>query len=145
MDALRHVPERKEAALDEDRFSQISSGTDLLSHPRWKAVPSALAGLTSGFGMGPGVTPPLWAPKQYSVVLIGLGTHFSLRTNNERRHLQPSPRPISTGQLNALLRFHLRPINPVFWLGALPGYPVGNLILESASHLDAFSAYPFRT
>jgi len=33
----------------------------------------------------------------------------------------------------------------VFWLGALPGYPVGDLILEPASHLDAFSAYPFRT
>jgi len=24
-----------------------------------------------------------------------------------------SPRPISTGQLHALLRFHVRPINPV--------------------------------
>jgi len=32
-----------------------------------------------------------------------------------------SPRPISTGQLHALLRFHFRPINPVFSLGALPG------------------------
>jgi hypothetical protein len=28
---------------------------------------------------------------------------------------------------------------------ALPGYPVGGLILGGASHLDAFSAYPFRT
>jgi len=32
-----------------------------------------------------------------------------------------SPRPISTGQLHTLLYFHLRPINPVFSLGALPG------------------------
>ncbi len=30
-------------------------------------------------------------------------------------------RPSSTGQLHASQRFHLRPINPVVWLGALPG------------------------
>ena len=36
------------------------SGGVLLSHLVSKAVPSALEGLTSGFGMGPGVTlPPL--------------------------------------------------------------------------------------
>ncbi len=37
-------------------------GCDLLSHPLAGAVPSALAGLTSGFGMGPGVSPPVWQP-----------------------------------------------------------------------------------
>ena len=57
----------------------------------------------------------------FSCLITALGSDFSPTTNNERRHLLPSPRPISTGQLNALLRFHLRPINPVFWLGALPG------------------------
>ena len=30
-----------------------SLGGDLLSHPASRAVPSALEGLTSGFGMGP--------------------------------------------------------------------------------------------
>ena len=34
---------------------------------------------------------------------------------------------------------------PAGLAGALPGYPVGDLILESASRLDAFSAYPNRT
>ena len=34
---------------------------------------------------------------------------------------------------------------PGYLPGALPGYPVGELILEWASCLDAFSAYPFRT
>ena len=34
-------------------------GGVLLSHTRGGAVPSALAGLASGFGMGPGVSPPL--------------------------------------------------------------------------------------
>jgi hypothetical protein len=33
--------------------------SDLLSHTVARAVPSALEGLTSGFGMDPGVPPPL--------------------------------------------------------------------------------------
>ena len=37
-------------------------GDDLLSHPVARAVPSALAGLTAVFGMGTGVSPPLWSP-----------------------------------------------------------------------------------
>src|SRR6476646_9259282 len=56
----------------------------------------------------------------------------------------PSPRPISTGRLNTLLCVHLRPINVVVYHGPYLVDPVGNLILERASHLDAFSAYPFR-
>ena len=34
-------------------------GGDLLSHTLTSAVPSALEGLASWFGMGPGVPPPL--------------------------------------------------------------------------------------
>ena len=56
-----------------------------------------------------------------------------------------SPRPISTSQLHTLLCFHLWPINPVVYLGALTHKGVGDLILEQASRLDAFSGYPFRT
>ncbi len=56
-----------------------------------------------------------------------------------------SPRPISTGQLHTLRCFHFRPINPVVLLGALTHGGVGDLILERASRLDAFSGYPFRT
>ena len=37
-------------------------GNDLLSHSVTRAVPSALEGLTSVFGMGTGVTPPPWSP-----------------------------------------------------------------------------------
>src|SRR3954462_8576144 len=40
-------------------------GGDLLSHPVPRAVPSALTGLASGFGMEPGVSPSLWPPKHY--------------------------------------------------------------------------------
>ena len=37
----------------------ITSGSDLLSHAVSRGVPSALEGLTSVFGMGTGVTPPI--------------------------------------------------------------------------------------
>jgi hypothetical protein len=37
----------------------VERGGVLLSHQVPLAVPSALAGLASGFGMGPGVSPPL--------------------------------------------------------------------------------------
>ena len=40
-------------------FSKGCSGGVLLSHEASLAVPSALTGLTSGFGMGPGVSPSL--------------------------------------------------------------------------------------
>ena len=58
---------------------------------------------------------------------------------------EASPRTISTGQLHALLHFHFRPINPVIYWGPYQVNPVGVLILERASRLDAFSGYPYRT
>ena len=55
-------------------------------------------------------------------------------------------RPISTGQLNTLLRLHTQPINVVVYNGPLGvAYAQGYLILKEASRLDAFSGYPFRT
>ena len=44
------------------RGVQLIPGNDLLSHPPTRAVPSAVAGLTSVFGMGTGVTLLLWPP-----------------------------------------------------------------------------------
>ena len=41
---------------------ELIPGSDLLSHPPARAVPSAVAGLTSVFGMGTGVTLLLWPP-----------------------------------------------------------------------------------
>jgi hypothetical protein len=147
-----------------------SLGGDLLSHPVSRAVPSALEGLTSGFGMGPGVTPPLWPPKQVVPppcsrvesafrrfrhwrprrrTLCPRARAFLRRIpdelDSEREHRKSSPRPISTGRLNALPRLHLRPINLVVCEGPYLVDPVGDLILGQASHLDAFSAYPCRT
>ena len=56
-------------------------------------------------------------------------------------------RPISTGKLHALLRFHLPPIKVVVF--DRPSYAaeaaLGDLISGRASCLDAFSNYLFRT
>ena len=43
----------------------VMCGGVLLSREASLAVPSALRGLTSGFGMGPGVSPSLWPPQLY--------------------------------------------------------------------------------
>ena len=47
------------------RLAEVVSGDVLLSHAVARAVPSALRGLASGFGMGPGVSLSLWSPKRY--------------------------------------------------------------------------------
>ena len=43
-------------------FIKKDAGIELLSHRASSAIPSPLAGLTSVFGMGTGVTPPLLTP-----------------------------------------------------------------------------------
>ena len=45
------------------RGSGIRPGSDLLSHSLTRAVPSALEGLTSEFGMGSGMAPPTLPPE----------------------------------------------------------------------------------
>src|SRR5262249_10093787 len=54
------------------------SGGVLLSQGVSSQVPSALAGLTSVFGMGTGVTPPPWPPKSF--------------LKRERRYRRSTPR-----------------------------------------------------
>lgn len=44
------------------------SGSVLLSRTIPRAVPSALEGLTTGFGMGPGVSLPLWPPENLKTI-----------------------------------------------------------------------------
>ena len=45
------------------RFDQLNPGDDRLSHAVSRAVPWALEGLTTVFGMGTGVSPPVWSPE----------------------------------------------------------------------------------
>src|SRR5690606_17196742 len=147
---------------------QYESGGVLLSHTVSHAVPSALKSLTTGFGMGPGVSPSPKPPndqrttptrgRQTNDSLInnhGLGRVCFLRTTQGREHhttatcqnriVCQATRPISTGQLHTLPRFHTRPINPIVYRGPYTHKGVGELILRKASRLDAFSGYPDRT
>lgn len=55
------------------------------------------------------------------------------------------PRPISTGSLKTLRSLHARPIDLVIHQGSYSLDGMGDLILGSASRLDAFSAYPVPT
>jgi hypothetical protein len=54
-----HMVKEKTRASRDARAPRITPGSDLLSHTPAHAVPSAVAGLTSVFGMGTGVTLPL--------------------------------------------------------------------------------------
>ena len=58
---VRSGPENNSRAGCGRPYCGLSGGV-LFSRGRGVAVPLALAGLTSGFGMGPGVSLSLWPP-----------------------------------------------------------------------------------
>ena len=62
-------------------------GNVLLSHTVTHAVPSALKGLTSVFGMGTGVSPPPWSPRNFLKIRCGLRV-LTLRAKPETRNLK---------------------------------------------------------
>ena len=67
----------------------LNVGGDLLSHTLTSAVPSALEGLASGFGMGPGVP--------HSATTTDNTIHLSWFFFLLNRHTTPPP-PAETGQ-----------------------------------------------
>ena len=99
------------------------------------AVPSALGGLTSGFGMGPGVPPPPWSltNEGHSAVRGGPGGRAlgaaqratgalvapSVRGRAAivRQSMKGRARAISDARLSASPRLHLRPIDLVVYEG----------------------------
>ena len=114
----------------------VWSGGFLLSHTLPRAVPSALEGLTSGFGMGPGVSLPPWPPAQHvtpgrprvkGVLSVCPEQHSGREHQQSRAPRAPrvegggcvwqASRPFGIGQLHASRRFHVRPINPVVCRG----------------------------
>ncbi len=56
---FRGVKKKPLLANPKGALSGAKQGGGLLSHPVSRAVPSVLEGLTSVFGMGTGVSPPL--------------------------------------------------------------------------------------
>jgi hypothetical protein len=59
--------------------------------------------------------------------------------------IRSSRSTVSTDQLRVSRLFHLPPIKHVISVRSYLVNPEGELILRSASHLDAFSGYPERT
>ena len=125
-------------------FREEMCGGVLLSREASLAVPSALRGLTSGFGMGPGVSPSLWPPQLYgNISLDGSRPYSGNRIVDAKLAWSDckcvsSPRSVSTGQLSASRRLHFRPINPVVWLGTLPTRGGGRPYLEAGFPLRCF-------
>src|SRR5215210_3398407 len=116
-DMLKARPEGCSVLRSAEGAEQRKMGDDLLSHGVYPAVPSALAGLTSLFGMGRGVSPPPSSPFQrsgkYSVVKP---SKWRLTFENRIARtvkVSSSPRLISTTRLHTSLHLHLWPINLV--------------------------------
>src|SRR5215212_6222114 len=123
-------------------------GDDLLSHGVYPAVPSALAGLTSLFGMGRGVSPPPSSPflksGKYSVVRPAERLAFENRIARSVKDHQALDLLVPLGYIH---RCTYTCGLSTWWStrSLTPSKGMGDLISRRASRLDAFSGYPFRT
>ena len=79
-----------------DDEKQKPLGNDLLSREVALQVPSALARLTAGFGMGPGVPTPLKSPRDF-VYKDGLLRHNQIECQNSKFSAPRKPSTISIG------------------------------------------------
>src|SRR5690349_21415667 len=136
------------------------SGGVLLSHTVPRAVPSALKGLASGFGMEPGVSLSPWPPKLYGdisvVPPVAGGSSIPDRISGTAQWTRVASEeaiavcgqalgllvPVSCTDYSASTSGLSTPWSSG---GPYPVNPVGDLILKRASRLDAFSGYPCRT
>ena len=104
--------------------------------------------MTAGFGMFPGIPTLLWSPT--SLLFFRIQYIFLFFPGSPSPEDLPVPYTtqktsiISTGVLNTLLYFHLRPIQQVVSLRSYT-FQSRELISKLVSHLDAFSGYLFRT
>jgi hypothetical protein len=108
-------------------FVIFVSGGVLLSRAVAGQVPSALKGLTSVFGMRTGGAPSPLPPDILSTLFMHLDNGYEALSIYNRL----SPRPISIGQLNALLHLHPRPINPLVSRWPYSSPEVGISLLEA--------------
>src|SRR5919107_1965716 len=112
-------------------------GDDLLSHRVSPAVPSALAGLTSLFGMGRGVAPPPSSPFLKKGVFGCKDRAPDLwKLHSATKPL--SPRLISTTRLKTSLHLHLWPINLVVYQESYSLKGDGRPYLEASFPLRCF-------
>ena len=136
---VRRQAHRRE--IHNDLRSFVRFGDDLLSHTlRCSTIGATVLNGRVREGIGcftrAMTTKPRKKPFQVKVLCMLLIVRRSLASTGSNQ----AYRAISTGQLNALLRLHLRPIDVVVFHG-----PQGYLVLRGASRLDAFSGYPVRS
>ena len=112
-------------------FNLVSRKTAAAYSPTWWGSTIGDGGLNFSVRNG-----KRWFPAAIATAVYYLR---EIRLISKFRHLERS-RAISTGRLKTLLPLHLLPIDVV-----VSHDPQGSLILETASRLDAFSAYPDRT
>ena len=132
----------RQGLVHEESFAVGFTGLAVTYSPAsWDAVPSARRRLTAEFGMGSGVSlallpPNLESPRRPAVA----GVVYTRLSFPDTRGLRLPPvtglpssgsdeayRAISTGQLNALPRLYLRPIDVVVFHGpqGRPGFEGG--------------------
>ena len=122
-------------------------GGNLLSHPLPGAVPSARAGLASGFGMGPGVSPP---PSTTDTPKKGMHSTDKHSEHMQLSHRQPTHHhtPCSGGDIGVLCqRLHSgrehKPSHASFLFAVLPtNNPcvlvfIGQLVPVTSTHYYA--------
>src|SRR5262249_56599875 len=119
---------------------EIAPGGDLLSHAVTSAVPSALEGLTTVFGMGTGVAPPVWPP----------GTSATPPSE-----ILETPARCATKPSAVKPHGRLVPVSSTPYGASTPGlstwsssrglqrpFGLGGLISRRVLRLDCFSAFP---
>ena len=156
-------------------YQVLRVGGNLLSHSLPGAVPSARAGLASGFGKGPGVSPP----PSTTDTPTGACTTLTNAANICTSHCQPTHHHkrwvvccvsdctvdartfhrvsyavlptnnncvlVFIGQLVPVTSTHYYASRSGLSTQSSPGNLKRNLISKQASRLDAFSGYPSRT
>ena len=123
---------------DKKNLATTYSPTDELQYHRRGSVLLTCSGWERVF--------PLRYGHQEDSPSSGTCSQWGQSVSEPKRQYGQASRLISTGRLNASLHLHLRPINQVVCLvPSVDSRSKGFLILRRASHLDAFSGYPFRT
>ncbi len=126
--------------------SEKVAGSDLLSQGVPAQVPSALRGLTAGFGMGPGVSPSLKPPAIRDLANESSAGRSSAlkRLSTSYEDMDQASRTISTARLRRSHALHLPPIYAVVSCGPSGTLRCGRSHLEVGFPLRCFQRLSLR-
>ncbi len=129
-----------------EAFPKKVAGSDLLSQGVPAQVPSALRGLTAGFGMGPGVSPSLKPPAIRDLAHESSAGRSSAlkRLSTSYEDMDQASRTISTARLRRSHALHLPPIYAVVSCGPSGTLRCGRSHLEVGFPLRCFQRLSLR-